>query len=195
MRAHVHCRCAAARTPTSIARCACSLCCCARAIRNWACRGWAASFSPAVRRPIWTTPNLANQHLLTARCGRCPLPLKGGVRRPVDYRNLDSEELGSIYESLLELHPEVNVAAGHLPAEPGRRVGTQDDGQPLHADAPGREPAGHGAGTSGGGPAGEGGGAVAQRRRAYARKSCANCRRTHSCRSRCWTPRRVPATC
>lgn len=32
------------------------------------------------------------------------------VRRAVDYRNLQSEELGSVYESLLELHPELNVA-------------------------------------------------------------------------------------
>jgi hypothetical protein len=31
--------------------------------------------------------------------------------RPIDYRNLDSEEFGSIYESLLELHPQINVAA------------------------------------------------------------------------------------
>jgi hypothetical protein len=31
--------------------------------------------------------------------------------RPVDYRNLGTEELGSVYESLLELHPEVNVSA------------------------------------------------------------------------------------
>ncbi len=28
------------------------------------------------------------------------------ARRPVDYRNLGSEELGSVYESLLELHPQ-----------------------------------------------------------------------------------------
>ncbi|MDQ3403954.1 MAG: SAM-dependent methyltransferase, partial [Actinomycetota bacterium] len=28
-----------------------------------------------------------------------------GNRRPVDFQNLDSEELGSVYESLLELHP------------------------------------------------------------------------------------------
>lgn len=33
------------------------------------------------------------------------------TRRPVDYRNLGSEELGSVYESLLELHPEINAAA------------------------------------------------------------------------------------
>lgn len=37
--------------------------------------------------------------------------MENGVRRPVDYRNLDSEELGSVYESLLELHPQVNVVA------------------------------------------------------------------------------------
>lgn len=33
-----------------------------------------------------------------------------GVRRPVDYKNLGSEELGSVYESLLELHPEVDAS-------------------------------------------------------------------------------------
>lgn len=45
-----------------------------------------------------------------------------GVRRAVDFRNLGAEELGSIYESLLELHPrlhretakfELATAAGH----------------------------------------------------------------------------------
>ena len=34
------------------------------------------------------------------------------VLRPVDYKNLGPEELGSVYESLLELHPEMNVDAG-----------------------------------------------------------------------------------
>ncbi len=33
------------------------------------------------------------------------------VRRPVDYKNLGAEELGSVYESLLELHPEMNLDA------------------------------------------------------------------------------------
>src|SRR5579885_3334464 len=33
----------------------------------------------------------------------------GPMRRNVDYKNLGSEELGSIYESLLELHPELNI--------------------------------------------------------------------------------------
>ena len=33
------------------------------------------------------------------------------VFRSIDYKNLGSEELGSVYESLLELHPEVNTQA------------------------------------------------------------------------------------
>lgn len=37
-----------------------------------------------------------------------------GARRPVDYRNLGSEELGSVYESLLELHPEVDATANEF---------------------------------------------------------------------------------
>jgi hypothetical protein len=36
---------------------------------------------------------------------------EGRTRRAVDYKNLGSEELGSIYESLLELHPLVNTDA------------------------------------------------------------------------------------
>src|SRR6185437_1749751 len=34
-----------------------------------------------------------------------------GARWPVDYRNLGAEELGSVYESLLELHPQLNLDA------------------------------------------------------------------------------------
>lgn len=36
----------------------------------------------------------------------------GAVRRPVDFGNLGSEELGSVYESLLELHPKIDTDAG-----------------------------------------------------------------------------------
>ena len=35
-----------------------------------------------------------------------------GSRRPVDYKNLGAEELGSVYESLLELQPELDPASG-----------------------------------------------------------------------------------
>lgn len=55
---------------------------------------------------------LSNRHLLEA------LRALGFVEdravrmlRAVDYRNLGPEELGSVYESLLELHPEINVDA------------------------------------------------------------------------------------
>lgn len=36
----------------------------------------------------------------------------GGLRRGIDYKNLGSEELGSVYESLLELHVNLEVDAG-----------------------------------------------------------------------------------
>lgn len=51
---------------------------------------------------------LANRHLLTA-LRRLSSVRDGEVTRAVDYRNLDSEELGSVYESLLELHPELSL--------------------------------------------------------------------------------------
>jgi len=35
----------------------------------------------------------------------------GGALRPVDYRNLRTQELGSVYESLLELRPEMHLEA------------------------------------------------------------------------------------
>ena len=35
-----------------------------------------------------------------------------GLLRAVDYKNLGTEEFGSVYESLLELHPEISVDAG-----------------------------------------------------------------------------------
>ena len=52
---------------------------------------------------------IANADLLTAvrsLSGRSD----AGYRQRHDYRNLGVEELGSVYESLLELHPEVNVS-------------------------------------------------------------------------------------
>ncbi len=35
-----------------------------------------------------------------------------GVRMAVDYRNMGTEELGSVYEALLELHPDINTETG-----------------------------------------------------------------------------------
>jgi hypothetical protein len=42
---------------------------------------------------------------------------EGGRVQPVDYRNLGSEELGGVYESLLELNPEVDLAGGEFHLE------------------------------------------------------------------------------
>ena len=54
--------------------------------------------------------DIANRDLLAAVRGLA-FTLDKNIRRAIDYRNLGSEELGSVYEALLELHPEVNVPA------------------------------------------------------------------------------------
>lgn len=63
-----------------------------------------------------TTPDLAgcelaNHALLDAIRALCQVR-DGNVLRAVSYKNLQTEELGSVYEALLELHPEMNVDAG-----------------------------------------------------------------------------------
>jgi hypothetical protein len=54
---------------------------------------------------------ITNIDLLSAIRNLATITGKEGLR-PVDFKNLGSEELGSIYESLLELHPELEVDAG-----------------------------------------------------------------------------------
>jgi hypothetical protein len=54
---------------------------------------------------------IANADLLSA-VRALAFTMDGRLRRPVDYKNLRSEELGSVYESLLELHPQLSVDAG-----------------------------------------------------------------------------------
>ena len=53
---------------------------------------------------------LSNAALLSAVRSLSYIIDKEG-RRPVDYKNLGSEELGGVYEQLLELHPEINPTA------------------------------------------------------------------------------------
>ncbi|WP_134389853.1 Eco57I restriction-modification methylase domain-containing protein [Methylacidiphilum sp. Yel] len=73
---------------------------------------------PALGSFLWSSQaiphlegaQLANKYLLAAVRALSEVT-EGGIRRAVDYRNLGTEELGSVYESLLELHPEVNVDA------------------------------------------------------------------------------------
>jgi len=55
---------------------------------------------------------IANSHLLDAiRALSLTYDQRAQVYRAVDYKNLGSDELGSIFESLLELHPQINVPA------------------------------------------------------------------------------------
>ena len=55
---------------------------------------------------------IENRHLLAAiRSLSLVRDVEAKAVRQVDYRNLGTRELGSVYESLLELHPEVNVDA------------------------------------------------------------------------------------
>ena len=79
--------------------------------------GYAAGAARLGQLPFlqWATPDLddaeiANHDLLDA-VRALAFTVENSVRRPVDYRNLDSEELGSVYESLLELHPQMNLDA------------------------------------------------------------------------------------
>jgi hypothetical protein len=70
---------------------------------------------PALGSYLWSRPalgalggaRLANRDLLAALRALAWVEERG-VRRPVDFRNLGAEELGSVYESLLELRPELH---------------------------------------------------------------------------------------
>ncbi|MBU6320906.1 MAG: N-6 DNA methylase, partial [Alphaproteobacteria bacterium] len=64
----------------------------------------------AAATPVLNGCEIANQDLLAAIRALAFID-DGPTRRPVDYRNLRSEELGSVYEALLELHPEINLDA------------------------------------------------------------------------------------
>lgn len=67
-------------------------------------------FAPG-QSPNTDRAQMANHELLTA-VRALAFTREGRVVRAVDYRNLGPEEFGSVYESLLELHPEVEVDAG-----------------------------------------------------------------------------------
>lgn len=53
---------------------------------------------------------ISNWALLTA-VRRLATTVEGGRRTRVDYRNMGTEELGSVYESLLELQPDLDIEA------------------------------------------------------------------------------------
>ncbi|RCK72740.1 MAG: putative restriction /modification enzyme [Anaerolineae bacterium] len=61
--------------------------------------------------PDLNDAHLDNHSLLSAVRSLAFITEKN-TRRAVDFRNLGTEELGSVYESLLELHPSFNIEAG-----------------------------------------------------------------------------------
>ena len=71
---------------------------------------------PALGSFLWSaraTPDLddclmANRDVLIA-IRALAFTEQNKVRRPIDYKNIGTEELGSVYESLLEQHPDVHV--------------------------------------------------------------------------------------
>lgn len=73
---------------------------------------------PALNSFLWSldatadliSSDIQNADLLEA-VRSLAFTVENGARRAVDFRNLGPEELGSVYESLLELHPEVNADA------------------------------------------------------------------------------------
>lgn len=66
-------------------------------------------FNPSQCQAI-DNASLNNKYLLLAM-RHLRWTYQNGTPAPVDYRNMGPEELGSVYESLLELVPEINVAA------------------------------------------------------------------------------------
>jgi hypothetical protein len=66
-------------------------------------------FSPRAL-PDLNACDISNLHFLEA-IRSLAVTQTGQSRRVVDYKNLGAEELGSVYESLLELHPDLNPEA------------------------------------------------------------------------------------
>jgi len=61
-------------------------------------------------RDLLIGAELSNHALLSAIRNLSWIEVKGGRTQPVDYRNLGAEELGSVYEALLELIPRIDLA-------------------------------------------------------------------------------------
>ncbi|MEX5635829.1 Eco57I restriction-modification methylase domain-containing protein [Parafrankia sp. FMc2] len=74
--------------------------------------GLAASLYEPDAIGLLRTAQLSNRHLLAAvRTLSQVTDKQTGASRPIDYRNLDSEELGSVYEGLLAYVPRYDPAA------------------------------------------------------------------------------------
>lgn len=66
---------------------------------------WSPSATPALN-----DCQVSNRYLLQA-IRSLSITKQGRFRRPVDYKNIGSAEFGSVYESLLEQHPKINLDA------------------------------------------------------------------------------------
>jgi len=99
-----------------------------RVVMNQLDTGSAALALPALGSFLWSAdclPNLdpctlSNEHLLAA-LRHLSTFTDGKLRYAVNWRNVGSEELGSVYESLLELTPDLSKDAAHfeLKTKPG----------------------------------------------------------------------------
>ncbi|MBI2744613.1 MAG: N-6 DNA methylase [Burkholderiales bacterium] len=67
-------------------------------------------FAPS-QCPALDSAQLTNADLLASMQSLRWAKSPGGQLAPIDYRNMDTEELGSVYESLMELVPEVDLHA------------------------------------------------------------------------------------
>ncbi|MDP2183269.1 MAG: N-6 DNA methylase [Actinomycetota bacterium] len=72
--------------------------------------------------PLLADSQVSNLHLLEAVRALTTVS-DGQTRRRVDYRNLGAEELGSVYESLLEQHPNLDLQTGSF--ELGTAAGSE----------------------------------------------------------------------
>lgn len=72
--------------------------------------------------PLLASSEISNVHLLEAVRALATVT-DGKGRRRVDYRNMGAEELGSVYESLLEQHPSLNLETGSF--ELGTAAGSE----------------------------------------------------------------------
>jgi hypothetical protein len=78
---------------------------------------WSARATPALN-----DCQISNRYLLQA-IRSLAITQQGRFRRPVDYKNIGSAEFGSVYESLLEQHPKINLDAAKF--ELGTHAGNE----------------------------------------------------------------------